>query len=182
MHGFFDKDDFATGFIEAARAAVDLVPAASYVNINAERAARIDRLADHLRESLDMNLIKRLDCRSIRCDSRNAASLKLMARPMKAPFAARADQDALIVGSSRGLRFELGCYARWICHADHVINHHVSGDDRWSAPQPDRWLEESASRLAQPQGTVVAMATAVEIKNLVEVSRRRAGESHASRL
>jgi len=28
------------------------------VNINAERDARIDRLADHLRKSLDMNLIK----------------------------------------------------------------------------------------------------------------------------
>ena len=45
-------------FIQAARAAVDLAPAASYVNINAERDARIDRLADHLRKSLDMNLIK----------------------------------------------------------------------------------------------------------------------------
>ena len=32
-----------------------------------------------------------------------------------------------------------------------------------------RWLEKSASRLAL-QGTVIAMATAVEIKNLVEVS------------
>jgi adenosylcobyric acid synthase len=58
VHGFFDKDDFRHRFIQAARAAVDLAPAASYVNINAERAARIDRLADHLRESLDMNLIK----------------------------------------------------------------------------------------------------------------------------
>jgi adenosylcobyric acid synthase len=58
VHGFFDKDDFRHGFIQAARAAVDLAPAASYVNINAERDARIDRLADHLRKSLDMNLIK----------------------------------------------------------------------------------------------------------------------------
>ena len=58
VHGFFDNDDFRHGFIQAARAAVDLAPAASYVNINAERDARIDRLADHLRKSLDMNLIK----------------------------------------------------------------------------------------------------------------------------
>jgi len=58
IHGFFDKDDFRHGFIQAARAAVDLAPAASYVNINAERDARINRLADHLRKSLDMNLIK----------------------------------------------------------------------------------------------------------------------------
>ncbi len=58
VHGFFDNDDFRHGFIQAARAAVDLAPAASYVNINADRDARIDRLADHLRKSLDMNLIK----------------------------------------------------------------------------------------------------------------------------
>ncbi|HET9550092.1 MAG TPA: cobyric acid synthase, partial [Candidatus Binatia bacterium] len=57
VHGFFDNDAFRHSFINAARAAVDLAPAASYVNINAERDARIDRLADHLRKSLDMNLI-----------------------------------------------------------------------------------------------------------------------------
>jgi adenosylcobinamide hydrolase len=93
-----------------------------------------------------------------------------MARPMKAPFAARADQDALIVSflaPARVLSWAVlnGGY----CHADHVINHHVSGDDRWFCVEPEQWLEESASRLAL-QGTVVAMATAVEIKNLVEVS------------
>jgi adenosylcobyric acid synthase len=58
VHGFFDNDDFRHGFIQAARAAVDLAPAASYVNANAERNARIDRLACHLRKSLNMNLLK----------------------------------------------------------------------------------------------------------------------------
>jgi len=58
VHGFFDNDDFRHGFIQAARDAVDLAPAASYVNINAERDARIDRLACHLRNSLNMNLLK----------------------------------------------------------------------------------------------------------------------------
>ena len=89
---------------------------------------------------------------------------------MKAPFAARADQDALIVSflaPARALSWAVlnGGY----CHADHVINHHVSGDDRWFRVEPEQWLEESASRLGL-RGTVVAMATAVEIKNLVEVS------------
>ena len=93
-----------------------------------------------------------------------------MARPMKAPFAARADQDALIVSfltPARVLSWAVlnGGY----CHADHVINHHVSGDNRWFCAEPERWLEESASRLGL-QGTVVAMATAVKMKNLVEVS------------
>jgi len=58
VHGFFDKDDFRHGFIQAARGAVDLAPAASYVNANAERNARIDRLACHLRNSLNMNLLR----------------------------------------------------------------------------------------------------------------------------
>jgi adenosylcobyric acid synthase len=58
VHGFFDNDDFRHGFIQAARAAVDLAPAASYVNDNAERNARIDGLAWQLRNSLNMKLIK----------------------------------------------------------------------------------------------------------------------------
>jgi adenosylcobyric acid synthase len=58
MHGFFDNDDFRHSFIQAARAAVDLGPAATWAYVAAERESRIDRLANHLRQSLDMNLIK----------------------------------------------------------------------------------------------------------------------------
>jgi adenosylcobyric acid synthase len=58
VHGFFDSDDFRHEFIQAARAAVDLAPAAAYVNSSAERNARMDRLARHLRKSLNMNLLK----------------------------------------------------------------------------------------------------------------------------
>jgi len=58
VHGFFDNDDFRHEFIRAARAAVDLAPAEQFARVGAERDARIDRLADHLRKSLDMNLIK----------------------------------------------------------------------------------------------------------------------------
>ena len=58
VHGFFDNDDFRQAFIRAARAAVDLVPAEKFARVGAEREARIDRLAGHLRKSLDMNLLK----------------------------------------------------------------------------------------------------------------------------
>ena len=57
VHGFFDNDDFRHSFLAAARRTVDLAPAETWVNVAAEREARIDRLADHLRKSLDINLI-----------------------------------------------------------------------------------------------------------------------------
>ncbi|HEX9662568.1 MAG TPA: cobyric acid synthase, partial [Candidatus Binatia bacterium] len=58
VHGFFDNDDFRHSFIRAARAAVDLAPEAVWAHVAAEREAHIDRLALHLRKSLDINLIK----------------------------------------------------------------------------------------------------------------------------
>ena len=58
VHGFFDNDDFRHSFLAAARSAVDLAPAETWANVATERESRIDRLADHLRKSLDMNLIR----------------------------------------------------------------------------------------------------------------------------
>jgi adenosylcobyric acid synthase len=58
VHGFFDNDDLRHSFLAAARRTVDLAPAETWANVGAEREARIDRLADHLRKSLDMNLIR----------------------------------------------------------------------------------------------------------------------------
>jgi adenosylcobyric acid synthase len=58
VHGFFDNDDFRHSFLAAARRAVDLAPAESWAHVAAEREARINRMADHLRKSLDMNLIR----------------------------------------------------------------------------------------------------------------------------
>ncbi|MGH7875549.1 MAG: cobyric acid synthase [Candidatus Binatia bacterium] len=58
VHGFFDRDDFRHEFIQAAHAAVSLAPASAWANVSAEREARIDRLARHLRESLDLDLLK----------------------------------------------------------------------------------------------------------------------------
>jgi adenosylcobyric acid synthase len=58
VHGLFDNDGFRHGFIRAARAAVDLAPAGTWANVAADRDARIDRLANHLKKSLNINLIK----------------------------------------------------------------------------------------------------------------------------
>jgi adenosylcobyric acid synthase len=58
VHGLFDKDDFRHAFVAAARRTVDLAPAETWANVAAEREGRIDRLADHLRKSLDMDRIK----------------------------------------------------------------------------------------------------------------------------
>ena len=58
VHGLFDHDDFRHAFLRTARVAVDLAPAEKYALVGAEREARIDRLATHLRKSLDMNRLK----------------------------------------------------------------------------------------------------------------------------
>ena len=58
VHGIFDNDDLRHLFIQAARCAVDLPPAATWAHVAAEREARIDRLACHLKKSLNMKLIK----------------------------------------------------------------------------------------------------------------------------
>jgi adenosylcobyric acid synthase len=58
VHGFFDDDDFRHGFIRAARAVVQLASASEFARVSQERAARIDRLANHLKTSLDLERIK----------------------------------------------------------------------------------------------------------------------------
>jgi len=89
---------------------------------------------------------------------------------MNRPFIVRHEQDALIVSFPAPARvLSWAVVNGGYCRADHVINHRVGGADRWFCAEPERWLENSASRMGL-QGTVVAMATAVEIKNLVEVS------------
>jgi adenosylcobinamide amidohydrolase len=89
---------------------------------------------------------------------------------MNAPFAVRVDQDALIVSFPAPVRaLSWAVLNGGFCHADHIINHHVSGGDARFCDQPGRWLQEAASRLGL-EGVVVAMATAVEMKNSVQVS------------
>ncbi|HEX2271933.1 MAG TPA: cobyric acid synthase [Pyrinomonadaceae bacterium] len=60
LHGFFDDDEFRHSFINAARAALRLNPSAAYVNYRAEREARFDRLAAHVRQSIDLDAILNL--------------------------------------------------------------------------------------------------------------------------
>jgi adenosylcobinamide hydrolase len=89
---------------------------------------------------------------------------------MDAPFAICADQGALIVSFPAPVRaLSWAVLNGGFCHADHVVNHHVRGSDRLFSAQPERWLEQAALKL-RLCGTVVAMATAVEMDDLVEAS------------
>ncbi len=57
LHGLFDDDEFRHSLINAARAALRLTPPAAYVNFRAERDARFDRLAAHVRQAIDFDAI-----------------------------------------------------------------------------------------------------------------------------
>jgi adenosylcobyric acid synthase len=58
VHGIFDDDVFRRRFIDYARDACRLAPATAYSSIAAERQTRIDRWAEHVRQSLDLKLIR----------------------------------------------------------------------------------------------------------------------------
>ena len=49
LHGIFDDDAFRHKFLNCARQACGLAPVQSQVCVTAERQARIDRWANHLR-------------------------------------------------------------------------------------------------------------------------------------
>ena len=57
MHGLFRDDDFRHAFLAAARNACGLEPAHELAPFEAERERRLDRLAAHVRSSIDMKLI-----------------------------------------------------------------------------------------------------------------------------
>jgi adenosylcobinamide amidohydrolase len=96
--------------------------------------------------------------------------LKSALSSMNAPFAVRADLDALILSFPEPVRvLSWAVLNGGFCYADHVTNHCVRGDDARFSAQPGRWLEHAATNLGLT-GRVVAMATAVEIKNLLRVS------------
>jgi adenosylcobyric acid synthase len=59
IHGLFDDDDLRYKFLGYARQTCGLAPVDSRVFATAERQARIDRWADHLRRALDMTLIRK---------------------------------------------------------------------------------------------------------------------------
>src|SRR4029077_9522956 len=86
------------------------------------------------------------------------------------PFSVRQERDALIVSFASPARtLSWAVLNGGFCHARHVINHHVDGNDALFCAQPGPWLERAASGLGL-QGNVVGMATAVEMKHLVRVS------------
>jgi adenosylcobyric acid synthase len=58
VHGIFDDDAFRHAFLDAARAARGLAPAGTKAFVTTERDARLDRLASHLRGSLNLDLIR----------------------------------------------------------------------------------------------------------------------------
>ena len=58
VHGLFDDDHFRHSFLTAARSMCSLAPPLKMVHVSAKRQQRIDRLADHVRRALDMELIK----------------------------------------------------------------------------------------------------------------------------
>jgi adenosylcobyric acid synthase len=60
VHGLFDDDTYRHSFVDVARQSCGLAPTRSRACVTAERERRIDRWADHLRQSLDMNLIRGL--------------------------------------------------------------------------------------------------------------------------
>jgi adenosylcobyric acid synthase len=54
LHGALANDAFRSAFITAARAARGLTPATAFARVSEDREARIDRLAAHVRGSVDM--------------------------------------------------------------------------------------------------------------------------------
>lgn len=58
VHGLFDSDSLRHSFVDAARKACGLAPSSNHVFVAREREARLDRLADHVRRSLDIDLIR----------------------------------------------------------------------------------------------------------------------------
>ena len=58
LHGLFHDDAFRHAYLDSARAECGLAPVRDRALFAAGRERRIDRLADHVRRSLDMNLIR----------------------------------------------------------------------------------------------------------------------------
>jgi adenosylcobyric acid synthase len=58
LHGLFDDDQFRHAFVSAARAACKLNLPAAYADVKAERDARFDRLAEHVRGAINLDEIR----------------------------------------------------------------------------------------------------------------------------
>jgi len=58
VHGLFDDDAFRHEFLDGVRERCGLAPAREKLPVTANRQARIDRWADHLRQSLNLQMIR----------------------------------------------------------------------------------------------------------------------------
>ena len=58
IHGIFDDDNFRHAFLDAARAACGLARHTARAFFAAERQSRLDRLAAHVRRTLDLEMIR----------------------------------------------------------------------------------------------------------------------------
>jgi adenosylcobyric acid synthase len=58
LHGFFDHDPLRHALVKALRASAGLAAPASLAPVHAEREARLDRLAAHVRRALDVKRIE----------------------------------------------------------------------------------------------------------------------------
>jgi len=82
----------------------------------------------------------------------------------------RAERDALMVSfASPAPVLSWAVLNGGMCHTDHIVNCHVRGDDASFCSQPEQWLAQATVELGL-KGKVVAMATAVEMTQLVQVS------------
>lgn len=82
----------------------------------------------------------------------------------------RVEQDALILGFSQPVRtLSWALLNGGFCYADYLINHHVTKGNKAFAADPHRWLENQVHRL-KLEGTIVGLATAVEMRSLAEAS------------
>ena len=94
---------------------------------------------------------------------------------MNSPFSVRQERDAVIVSFPSPARtLSWAVLNGGFCRAHHVVNHHVDGKDALFCAQPGPWLERAAVALGL-RGKVVAMATAVEIRHMVQVSMTGGG-------
>jgi adenosylcobinamide amidohydrolase len=85
-------------------------------------------------------------------------------------FVIREARDALVISFAAPSRvLSWAVLNGGMCYADHVMNHHVLGNDARFCAQPKQWLKDAAEALGL-QGKVVAMATAVSMKKLVQAS------------
>jgi adenosylcobinamide hydrolase len=94
---------------------------------------------------------------------------------MNSPFSVRHQRDALILSFPSPARtLSWAVLNGGFCNARHVINHHVDGSDAFFCAEPGPWLERAALAL-KLQGKVVAMATGVEMRDIVQVSMTGGG-------